>query len=321
MFGFGKKETVGEEMPKARKTPNYKEILNPMMDSGNYIYEQERILQDQELETTSGLNRIRDSFQAVQEQSQNATASVEGLKEQFNSVIDITGQFEDIINRMVSTADETHENMDKIRASSGSVNDTIGTMEQVFDEFQKSYDDISDKINAINGIANQTNLLALNASIEAARAGEAGRGFAVVADQVTKLSVEIKDMIADIGVSMETLTQNNENLMSSIDSTRKAMEESMQHINETEEIVENIKSVAQEIEDGNSSMMDVINTCNSEVDGVVDTITGSKVYYDEVEDNIQVMSEQITRKGLIFEDLNNILEQYPDYLKKISNRM
>ena len=321
MFGFGKKETVGEEMPKARKTPNYKEILNPMMDSGNYIYEQEKILQDQELETTSGLNRIRDSFQAVQEQSRNATASVEGLKEQFNSVIDITGQFEDIINRMVSTADETHENMDKIRASSGSVNDTIGTMEQVFDEFQKSYDDISDKINAINGIANQTNLLALNASIEAARAGEAGRGFAVVADQVTKLSVEIKDMIADIGVSMETLTQNNENLMSSIDSTRKAMEESMQHINETEEIVENIKSVAQEIEDGNSSMMDVINTCNSEVDGVVDTITGSKVYYDEVEDNIQVMSEQITRKGLIFEDLNNILEQYPDYLKKISNRM
>lgn len=321
MFGFGKKETVGEEMPKARKTPNYKEILNPMMDSGNYIYEQEKILQDQELETTSGLNRIRDSFQAVQEQSQNATASVEGLKEQFNSVIDITGQFEDIINRMVSTADETHENMDKIRASSGSVNDTIGTMEQVFDEFQKSYDDISDKINAINGIANQTNLLALNASIEAARAGEAGRGFAVVADQVTKLSVEIKDMIADIGVSMETLTQNNENLMSSIDSTRKAMEESMHHINETEEIVENIKSVAQEIEDGNSSMMDVINTCNSEVDGVVDTITGSKVYYDEVEDNIQVMSEQITRKGLIFEDLNNILEQYPDYLKKISNRM
>lgn len=321
MFGFGKKETVAEEMPKARKTPDYKEILNPMMDSGNYIYEQEKILQDQELETTSGLNRIRDSFQAVQEQSQNATASVEGLKEQFNSVIDITGQFEDIINRMVSTADETHENMDKIRASSGSVNDTIGTMEQVFDEFQKSYDDISDKINAINGIANQTNLLALNASIEAARAGEAGRGFAVVADQVTKLSVEIKDMIADIGVSMETLTQNNENLMSSIDSTRKAMEESMHHINETEEIVENIKSVAQEIEDGNSSMMDVINTCNSEVDGVVDTITGSKVYYDEVEDNIQVMSEQITRKGLIFEDLNNILEQYPDYLKKISNRM
>lgn len=321
MFGFGKKETVAKEMPKARKTPDYKEILNPMMDSGNYIYEQEKILQDQELETTAGLNRIRDSFHAVQEQSQNATDSVEGLKEQFNSVMDITGQFEDIINRMVSTADETHENMDKIRASSGSVNDTIGTMEQVFDEFQKSYDDISDKINAINGIANQTNLLALNASIEAARAGEAGRGFAVVADQVTKLSVEIKDMIADIGVSMETLTQNNENLMSSIDSTRKAMEESMHHINETEEIVENIKSVAQEIEDGNSSMMDVINTCNSEVDGVVDTITGSKVYYDEVEDNIQVMSEQITRKGLIFEDLNNILEQYPDYLKKISNRM
>ncbi|MCR4673597.1 MAG: hypothetical protein K5675_01190 [Lachnospiraceae bacterium] len=320
MFGFGKKE-VEEEKRVEKKSPNYKEILNPMIDSGKYIYNQEKILQEQELETTAGLNRIRDSFHAVQDQSQQATESVEGLKEQFNSVTDITCQFEDIINRMVATADETHENMDKIRASSGSVNETIGTMEQVFDEFQKSYDDIQEKVNAINGIANQTNLLALNASIEAARAGEAGRGFAVVADQVTKLSVEIKDMIADIGVSMEALTQNNQNLMDSIEGTRNAMSESMEHINETEEIVENIKSVAQEIEDGNASMMEVINTCTNEVDGVVDTITGSKVYYDEVEDNIVVMSEQITRKGLIFEDLNNILEQYPDYIKQIANRV
>ena len=321
MFGFGKKEETVVEQNNVKKAPNYKEILNPVLDSGVYIYNQEKVLQEQELETSAGLARIRESFHAVQDQSQQATDSVEGLKEQFNSVIEITGQFEDIINRMVETADETHENMDKIRASSGSVNETIGTVEQVFDEFQKSYDDIQEKVNAINGIANQTNLLALNASIEAARAGEAGRGFAVVADQVTKLSVEIKEMIADIGVSMEALTQNNENLMSSIDGTRNAMQESMQHINETEEIVESIKSVAKEIEDGNASMMDVINHCTDEVDGVVDTITGSKVYYDEVEENIRTMSEQITEKGLIFEDLNNILEQYPDYLKQISNRM
>ena len=321
MFGFGKKEEVKDEQLTKKKSPNYKEILEPMLDSGNYIYQQERILQEQELETTAGLQRIRDSFHAVQEQSDRATDSVEGLKEEFNSVVEITGKFEDIINRMVDTADETHDNMDKIRASSSSVNDTIGTVETVFDEFQKSYDDIQEKVNAINGIANQTNLLALNASIEAARAGEAGRGFAVVADQVTKLSVEIKEMIADIGVSMEALTQNNENLMRSIDGTRSAMEESMQHINETEEIVESIKTVAKEIEDGNASMMDVISTCTNEVDGVVATITGSKVYYDEVENNIQTMSEQITQKGLIVEDLNNILEQYPDYLKRIQNRM
>ncbi|MCR5545414.1 MAG: hypothetical protein K6F30_02955 [Lachnospiraceae bacterium] len=321
MFGFGKKKVEEEEVKVVKSSPNYREILTPMLDSGKYIYNQEKILQEQELETTAGLNRIRDSFHAVQDQSHQATESVEGLKEQFNSVTDITGQFENIINKMMATADETHENMDKIRASSGSVNETIGTMEQVFDEFQKSYDDIQSKINAINGIANQTNLLALNASIEAARAGEAGRGFAVVADQVTKLSVEIKDMIADIGVSMEALTQNNQNLMDSIEGTRNAMAESMEHINETEEIVDNIKAVAQEIEDGNASMMDVINNCTTEVDGVVDTITGSKVYYDEVEDNILVMSEQITQKGLIFEDLNNILEQYPDYMNRIANRV
>ncbi len=324
MFGLGEKKTADEATKKPvirKRTFELSDELDPILEAGKYIYDQEKALQTQEMETSEGLAAVRDSFRAVQNQSEQITSSVEGLKQNFDQVTEITGQFEDIIGRMISTADETHTNMERVRTSSSSVNDTIGTVEEVFDEFQKSYDDIQEKITAINGIANQTNLLALNASIEAARAGEAGKGFAVVADQVTKLSADIKTMIAAIGQSMEELTQNNENLMHSIDSTRSAMQDSMNHINETEEIVENIKSVAGEIEDGNASMLQVIDACTEEVDDVVGIITSSRVYYDKVDDNIREMSQNITRKGLIFEELTNILEQFPEYLKRLTKRV
>ena len=71
--------------------------------------------------------------------------------------------------------------------------------------------------------------------------------------------------------------------MDSIDHTRGAMSESMDHVNETEEVVNNIRVVAGEIGEGNNEMDDVISQCRDNLQSISDTIDQSQVYYEEVE--------------------------------------
>ena len=320
MFGRKRKEIVEEPVVQAESIDIHKE-MQPVIDSGKYILEQKDKLQQEELDTTSSLNEIKDSFEAVEQRSDEVTASMEQFNERFKEVTSVTESFEQIIKKMLATADDTHKNMNNVRSSSSSVNDTISTVEEVFKEFQSSFDEILEKVNAINGIANQTNLLALNASIEAARAGESGRGFAVVADQVNELSSNIKTLVASIGESMEKLNQNNNRLMNSINDTRSAIQDSMTHINETEEVVDSIKSVAGEIEEGNSNMVGVIDKCSEDMNTLQSTMEDSKPYYQTVSDHIDTLSTNITKKSLIFEDMTNILQQFPELVKRVEDRV
>lgn len=319
---FGRKKKIEAQAPEAQveKIDITKE-MQPVIESGNYILEQKDKLQQEEQNTSDALGEIKDSFQMVEQRSDEVTESMEQFNERFKEVTSVTENFEQIIKKMLATADDTHRNMNNVRTSSSSVNDTISTVEEVFREFQSSFDEILEKVNAINGIANQTNLLALNASIEAARAGESGRGFAVVADQVNELSSNIKTLVASIGESMEKLNQNNNRLMNSINDTRTAIQDSMTHINETEEIVDSIKSVAGEIEEGNTNMVGVIGKCSEDMNSLQTTMEESKPYYKEVSDHIESLSTNISNKNLIFDDMTNTLQQFPELVKRVEERV
>ena len=325
MFGFKKavEETgaveINNNKPKADGN-RFEENIACLREFGNYINEQKEKLQEEEVATSDELKAIRTSFEAVSEKSQEMNNSVDNFREQFDNVRTITASFDEIIEKMLATADETHTNMSKVRNSSDSVETTISEVQSVFTEFQNSFDEIQEKVNQINGIANQTNLLALNASIEAARAGESGRGFAVVADQVNKLSSDIKALVSSIGDSMGVLNDNNSKLMSSIDDTRKAMQESVEHVNETEEVVDNIKVVAGEIEEGNRKMSEVFAECAENVNSITESIQTSISYFESVGDAIDDMSINITRKGFIFENMGNILDQTDPLVDRIIKR-
>ena len=309
---FGRKKAVEE--PKAAAAEQEKKIdlksrMKAIKEVGRFSVLQKEKLEQEEANTIRGIETIRDSFSVVEDKYSNISDSVSDFKEQFRTIEEITQAFDDIVKKLVITADDSHDGMEKVDSSSGAVADTIAEVEEVFAAFQKSFDDIREKGEQIGGFAKQTNLLALNASIEAARAGEAGRGFAVVADEGTNLSTEIQSVVASIYDSMKELDENNNRLVESVGHTKEAIETSHERVVETQEVVGQIRTVADEVTNQSEQMAGVFENCESSINDISNNIEDSRSYFDTVSNDIEDIKVKITQKGFMFEDMNNVLEQ------------
>ncbi|MBO6128721.1 MAG: hypothetical protein J6P79_07465 [Pseudobutyrivibrio sp.] len=291
------------------KKIDIKTRMKAIKEVGRFSIEQKEKLQLEEANTISGIETIRDSFSVVEDKYGNISESVANFRGEFQTIQEITEAFDEIVKKLVQTADDSHEGMEKVDKSSSAVSDTIAEVEKVFEAFQASFDEIRDKVEQIGGFAKQTNLLALNASIEAARAGEAGRGFAVVADEVTNLSTEIQSVVTSIFESMKALDENNNRLVESVDHTKEAIEASHEKVVETQEVVGNIKVVADEVTDQSVQMASVFKNCENSIDTISNNIEDSQSYFDTVAGDIEDIKVKITKKGFMFEDMNNVLEQ------------
>ncbi|WP_028242476.1 methyl-accepting chemotaxis protein [Pseudobutyrivibrio ruminis] len=310
LFSRKKKE---EEVVEVKNTPekmvDIKSRMKAIKEVGRFSIEQKDKLQEEEANTINGIETIRESFAVVEDKYGSISESVANFQNEFKTIEEITQAFDEIVKKLVQTADDSHNGMENVDRSSSAVSDTIAEVEKVFEAFQASFDEIRDKVEQIGGFAKQTNLLALNASIEAARAGEAGRGFAVVADEVTNLSTEIQSVVTSIFESMQALDENNNRLVESVDHTKEAIEASHEKVVETQEVVGQIKTVADEVTDQSVQMGEVFRNCESSINSISDNIEDSRGYFDNVTNDIEDIKVKITKKGFMFEDMNNVLEQ------------
>lgn len=310
LFSRKKNEEAAVEVTKTpEKKVDIKSRMKAIKEVGRFSIEQKNKLQQEEANTIQGIETIRESFAVVEDKYGAISESVANFQNEFKTIEEITQAFDEIVKKLVQTADDSHNGMENVDRSSGAVSDTIAEVEKVFEAFQASFDEIREKVEQIGGFAKQTNLLALNASIEAARAGEAGRGFAVVADEVTNLSTEIQSVVTSIFESMQALDENNNRLVESVDHTKEAIEASHDKVVETQEVVGQIKTVADEVTDQSVQMGEVFRNCESSINSISDNIEDSRGYFDNVTNDIEDIKVKITKKGFMFEDMNNVLEQ------------
>lgn len=246
-------------------------------------------------------------------------SSVEGFKDDFNDLLNVSSSFNDSMGEIISTVDKAKYNMKVLKDDASHLTDNINEIQTVCNDYQTSFEEIQETLAGIVSIANQTNLLALNASIEAARAGEAGKGFAVVANEVKNLSVEIKSMIDNVNLSIEKIRKNSENLTATLTNTNETLNASIENTNNTENDFISIRKSADNVNDINHKIETTVKNCNSKVMEISEELNNSKQYYYTVNESIDDTITKISNKGFVFEDINNMLQQIDPVLDEIEN--
>jgi methyl-accepting chemotaxis protein len=319
MFGLGRRKDIEEESVVEVPKTSLKELVYPISFASDELIKKKANLQNEEMTTINDLKQLQTSFAAGIEKNDSMNSLVDGLKEEFTQVHESLDRLNTVFENIHDIVDNSKDDMNKLKDSTIAVQDSFSDIRDVFDTFQVSFNEIRDDMDSITGIANQTNLLALNASIEAARAGEQGKGFAVVADEVTNLSVQIKELVAKVASSMENLTANSNRLLTAIDSTNQNVEVAKNQVDDTQKSLDEVANVTDAAKEDNVTLGQKIIACDASVTTINQHLEENSEDFRTMSRDIDSVNSDITKKGFMFEDMQNLLEQIKPLLTEIEN--
>lgn len=245
---------------------------------------------------TAMVVKIKEVVQQVAEEAHNiASASQEfstttqqmseGANEQAASAEEVTSTIEE----MTSSIQQNTENAQKTEQIALK---TLRGFEEINNVSQKSLESmqqIAEKIQIINAIAEKTDILAINAAIEAARAGEHGKGFAVVAAEVRKLA-ETSQLAA---VEINSLSRVS---LDETANSRRLIEEILPEVNLTTNLVQEITASSSEQSSGANQIVVAI----SELSRVTQQNSAAA-------EEMSAMAEELASQA---EELNSIISYF-----------
>lgn len=305
MLLFGKKEKKNDGAEKAAKKQDY----FPLIHVTNSLKDYHRQLMDKEVDSLSELRQIRASFVQILEDNEALKETLQTFRDVFESVEQESHKFADVKNEIGDSVDNAQIKILGLKKSSGEVQDCFVEMQNIFTDFQASLQKIEDCMGQIISIANQTNMLALNASIEAARAGEQGRGFAVVAEQVKRLADEIKGLVSKVDISIQDVEQGTQKMNASIDTSQKALSQSIEDVEAAYETFDNIISAAGGADRVQQQISDAAGAAEKELTEVGRSFEHIDGQFQQAFSHINKMSELGTTKSTMFESMDNMMSQ------------
>lgn len=195
------------------------------------------------------MQKIADSGNEVERASEQlakeAQELAEGATEQASTVEELVASIEDSTNKAEKGADQAIQASNdalRVKTQAENSNDRMREMIAAMNKINKTSEEISGIIAAIESIASQTNLLSLNASIEAARAGEAGKGFAVVADEIGKLAIQSTEAAGNTRKLIETSITETQNGNEIAKKTAEELGSVLEAVGKIAEIAQDVRS-------------------------------------------------------------------------------
>lgn len=283
--------------------------LHPVTHIADCLLDYQKQLSTSEVHSLDELQSITQAFQLVLDENAALREKLDSFHELFGDVDRSSGEFASVKSDIASSVGLAQQRVDGLKDSSKEVQERFLEMQNTFSDFQISVQKIKDCMAQIISIANQTNMLALNASIEAARAGEQGKGFAVVAEEVKNLASEIKSLVSTVDISIGDVEQGTANLNTSISTSQDALNQSMENVDSTYEVFDQITTAAGGADTVHQQITTAMSAAEQKLDEVSQSFSLEERQFDAVMEHINHANDLGTTKSSLFEDMTNLLTQ------------
>lgn len=301
---------------KSKEAPQTEKGLYPVLYVINVLKDYQKDLVRKEVESLEELGLVGSSFNGVLGETENFQQKLDEFESVFSSITEVSGQFGDVKEGITDSVFRAQKEIEWLKDNSQQVEGCFGQMEATFAELRESVEKIKQCMNSIVSIADQTNILAINASIEAARAGERGKGFAVVATEVKKLADEIKILAKDVDSGIHAVEQGTDDLNTSIHTSRQALGQNMEMVQETSVMFDSITQAADGATLVQTEISRVIDDSRRSLHILRGFFDQIRMQYREVVKHIRHASHLGTTKSAMFEDVDNLLSQIPPVIKE-----